>query len=118
MRIERVIFCQGRSHKVLFKLDRPQKDKVGLRIVREARAFDEDVAFNSHPILGVIAYRLPALDTLIGVPMNYLDKYLSMTFYLTVMADDELGQEILECGNANKCRIIYNRFYSPVLYYV
>jgi hypothetical protein len=78
----------------------------------------EDDAFNSHPILGALAYRLPALDTLIGVPMNYLDKYYTMTFYLTVMADDELGQEILECGSANKCRIIYHRAFSPVLYYV
>jgi hypothetical protein len=78
----------------------------------------EDDAFNSHPILGTIAYRLPALDTLIGVPMNYLDKYYTMTFYLTVMAADELGEEILECGNESLCKVTYNRAYSPVLYYI
>lgn len=78
----------------------------------------EDDAFNSHPILGTLAYRLPALDTLIGVPMNYLDQYYTMTFYLTVMADDELGQEILECGSQNLCKIVYHRSYSPVLYYI
>lgn len=35
----------------------------------------EDDAFNSHPILGSIAYRLPAIDKLIGVPMSYLSGY-------------------------------------------
>ena len=57
----------------------------------------EDDAFNSHPILGSIAYRLPSLEELLGVPMSYLSGYQSMTFYLTVLADDELGAETLEC---------------------
>lgn len=78
----------------------------------------EDDAFNSQPILGTLAYRLPALDTLIGVPMNYLDQYYTMSFYLTVMADDELGQEILACGDQNLCKVTYHRGYSPVLYYI
>lgn len=41
-----------------------------------------------------------------------------MTFYLTVMADDELGQEILTCGSESLCKVRYTRSYSPVLYYV
>jgi hypothetical protein len=35
----------------------------------------EEDAFNSHPMLGSIAYRLPALDDLFGLPMNFLDQY-------------------------------------------
>jgi hypothetical protein len=35
----------------------------------------EDDAFNSHPILGSIAYRLPSLEDLLGVPMSYLSGY-------------------------------------------
>lgn len=78
----------------------------------------EDDAFNSHPILGSIAYRLPSLEDLLGVPLSYLSGYQSMTFYLTVNADHELGPEILECGTESHCRIIYYRAYSPVLYYI
>ena len=35
----------------------------------------DDDAFNSHPLLGSITYRLPAVDELFGMPMNYFDKY-------------------------------------------
>jgi hypothetical protein len=35
----------------------------------------EDDSFNSQPMLGSIAYRLPALDVLLGIPMNFLDTY-------------------------------------------
>ena len=35
----------------------------------------EDDAFNSHPLLGTIAYRIPALDTLFGFPMSYFSGY-------------------------------------------
>ena len=35
----------------------------------------EDDSFNSHPMLGSIAYRLPSIDELFGVPMNFMDKY-------------------------------------------
>jgi hypothetical protein len=63
----------------------------------------EDDAFNSHPILGSIAYRLPALDTLIGVPLSYLSGYTEMTFTLSVIADNVLGPETLTCATASKC---------------
>jgi len=38
-----------------------------------APSLTEDDAFNSHTPLGAIAYRLPAIDKLIGLPMNFLD---------------------------------------------
>lgn len=78
----------------------------------------EDDAFNSHPFLGNIAYRLPGLDELIGVPMTYLSGYMSMTFTLSVISNSELGEETLECGNTNNCKINFYRDYTPVLYYL
>ena len=78
----------------------------------------EDDAFNSHPILGTIAYRLPSLDKLIGVPMSYLSGYHEMVFTLSVIADNELGPQTLECGSSWKCKITYRRHYTPVLYYI
>jgi hypothetical protein len=78
----------------------------------------EDDAFNSHPFLGNIAYRLPALDELIGVPMTYLSGYQSMTFTLSVESHDELGTETLACRTTNYCKITYYRAYTPVLYYI
>ena len=65
----------------------------------------EDDAFNSHPILGSIAYRLPAIDKLFGVPMSYLSGYHVMTFTLHVVADNELGPQVLECSTKSKCTI-------------
>jgi hypothetical protein len=78
----------------------------------------EDDAFNSHPILGSIAYRLPSIDKLFGVPMSYLSGYHEMTFTLSVVADNELGPETLTCSSASKCKITYRRHYTPVLYYI
>jgi hypothetical protein len=58
----------------------------------------EDDTFNSHPMLGTIAYRLPSVDELLGVPMNFLDKYQQMTFFLSIISDDpDLGSTTLEC---------------------
>lgn len=57
----------------------------------------EDDAFNSHPMLGSIAYRLPGLDELVGVPMNYLDDFQSMKFYLSILWEDELGEYDMQC---------------------
>jgi hypothetical protein len=58
----------------------------------------EDDTFNSHPVLGTIAYRLPSVDELFGVPMNFLDQYQKMTFYLSIISNDpDLGPTTLEC---------------------
>ena len=51
----------------------------------------EDDAFNSHPLLGHIAYRLPALDELFALPMNFLDSYATFTFTLKIFAYNENG---------------------------
>ena len=78
----------------------------------------EDDAFNSHPLLGTLSYRLPALDTLFGFPMSYVSAYEDMYFYLSIKVNAATGLQNLACGSSNKCRIKYSRKYSPLLYYI
>jgi hypothetical protein len=79
----------------------------------------EDDAFNSHPMLGNIAYRLPPLDELFGVPMNYLDKYQTMKFIVSVIAiDADLGPQTLSCKVQTNCVVLYQKAYTPVIYYL
>lgn len=56
---------------------------------------DED-EFNSQPIMGFIAYRIPAPHKLFGVPQSLFDSYSEMTFIVSVTAEsDELGNSLL-----------------------
>ena len=72
-------------------------------------ALTEDDAFNSNPMIGTISYRLPALDKLFGIPMNLLDQYNTMTFVLSVVSNNDLGSDTMECGTASKCTIVYRK---------
>jgi hypothetical protein len=61
-------------------VDNPQSNAVWLysfdmEMEFPAPPLTEDDAFASHPLLGSITYRLPAIDTLFGMPMKYFDKY-------------------------------------------
>jgi hypothetical protein len=69
----------------------------------------EEDAFNSHPMLGSISYRLPAIDKLFGMPMNYFDKYQTMKFYISIISNDpDLGPIPIACkGNQENCAVIY-----------
>lgn len=79
----------------------------------------EEDAFNSHPMLGSISYRLPSVDELFGVPMNFLDQYQTMTFYLSIISDDpDLGPIPLECKVKSNCVVIYQKGYTPVVFYI
>jgi hypothetical protein len=79
----------------------------------------EEDAFNSHPLLGAIAYRLPSVDELLGVPMNFLDEYQSLTVYVSVLVQDPVdGPTRLECKVGTNCKIVFQRSYTPVLYYI
>jgi hypothetical protein len=78
----------------------------------------EDDSFNSHPMLGTIAYRLPAIDVLFGIPMNFLDQYQQMNFYLSVISTSELGSETLECQTKANCLIQFKKTHTPVVYYL
>jgi len=53
--------------------DNPQTNQVflysyDLKLEFQAPLISEDDAFNSHPMLGFITYRLPPLSTIMGVP--------------------------------------------------
>jgi hypothetical protein len=53
--------------------DNPQTNQVflhsnDLNLDFQAPLLSEDDAFNSHPMLGFITYRLPPLSTIMGVP--------------------------------------------------
>jgi len=79
----------------------------------------EDDAFGSFPLLGSISYRLPSIDALMGMPMNYFDKYDTMTFELRLIAEDaDLGPVPMSCRNPSNCRIVYQKQYTPVMYFL
>jgi hypothetical protein len=80
----------------------------------------EDDAFGSQPALGSISYRVPALDTLFGVPMNFLDKYPTMTFTVSVIANKDTGPVTLACkaGTESNCALVYRKTHTPVVYYL
>lgn len=49
----------------------------------------EDDAFASNPLLGNIAYRLPSIPTLFGMPMENFDTYHTMTFWLELVVNHD-----------------------------
>lgn len=70
--------------------------EFGLEVV--APMLTEDDAFASNTVLGMITYRMPSLETLYGLPMDFFDKYRTMTFYVSVIAmDPDLGPITLAC---------------------
>jgi hypothetical protein len=84
-----------------------------------APGLSEDDSFASHPLLGSITYKLPSIDILFNQPMNYFDKYQTMTFDIRLIAEDpDLGPVNLLCGNAAKCKVVYQKQFTPVVYYV
>lgn len=73
-----------------------RSEEFGMEVV--APALTEDDAFASNTVLGTIAYRLPSLETMFGLPMHFFDQYSSMTFHLSVIAiDPDLGPLTLTC---------------------
>lgn len=80
----------------------------------------EDDSFNSQPLLGNIAYRIPAVNDLFGKPMDFLDNYQTLTFTITIMAAHDLLEEPRElfCKTEKYCKLVYRRSYTPTLYYL
>jgi hypothetical protein len=51
--------------------------------------------------------------------MNFFDKYETMTFYLSIIAEDpDLGPVPLECNVRSKCILQFRKSYTPVIYYI
>ena len=52
-------------------------------------------------------------------PMNFMDKYQQMTFYLSlIVMDPDAGAILLKCKEKDNCRVRYNKHTTPVLYYL
>lgn len=82
-------------------------------------ALTEDDAFASQPLLGNIAYRLPSIPHLFGMPGEMFDTYHTMTFWVEVIANhDAVEPETLTCNNENNCKVVYHRSYTPVVHYL
>jgi len=78
----------------------------------------EDDAFGSNTLLGTIAYRLPSIEDLFGVPMNTFDTYPTLTFTLSLISNNDLGSDPMECKNAANCKIVFRKSHTPVIYYM
>ena len=78
----------------------------------------KDDAFNSNPMIGKIAYRLPSLVDLFGLPQTTFDQYWTMTFTVSVRFTDTSGEVNLACGTASNCQLVYKKDYTPTMYYL
>jgi len=72
----------------------------------------EDDSFNSNTAQGLLAYRLPAVRELLGVPQRVIDSYLTLSFWLTVQSPSgkDGKMQTLACGGnplsrSTACRI-------------
>ena len=65
----------------------------------------EEDAFNSNPVTGKLAYRLPSMPQLIGVGQEKFDQYYEMTFWLSVSTPDG----VLTCAFRDNCKIKYRK---------
>jgi len=98
---------------IFIKGDRLSDDPQSNTVVMKSVEFDmevvaprltEDDAFASNPILGTIAYRVPSLEKLYGLPMSFFDQYQTMTFIISIIAlDPDLGPITLRCPTESNC---------------
>ena len=78
---------------------------------------EEDV-FNSQPAMGSISYRLPSITSLFNLPAESFDHLTKMNFIVTVHAPDEPSVNILSCRSESKCKITYQRDYTPTIFFI
>ena len=78
----------------------------------------EDDAFNSNPVAGTIAYRLPSLDELFGMNYDFFDQEERMDFILTLVAAHDLEDIELACKTESYCKVNYYRAYTPTVHYI
>ena len=82
----------------------------------------DDDAFNSNPMVGHIAYRLPTPGQLFQVPEDLFDNFYDMKFRIKVrvplLVKSKTSSSFLdlECGQLSRCEVKYRRNFSPVLY--
>ena len=74
--------------------------------------------FNSQPAMGSISYRLPSITKLFNLPPESFDHLTKMNFIVSVHAPDEPTMNILACANEANCRLVYQRDYTPTIYFI
>jgi len=75
----------------------------------------EDDVFNSHPSMGILAYRIPSLTDLFGVPWSVINAFETMSFEIQVQPTT--GGRIV-CKIKTNCLLYYRRTYTPMLNYI
>ena len=78
---------------------------------------EEDI-FNSQPAMGSISYRLPSITTLFNLPPESFDHLTKMNFKMTVHSPDEPTMNILICSTESRCKITFQRDYTPTIFYI
>lgn len=78
---------------------------------------EEDV-FNSQPAMGSISYRLPSIPKLFDLPASSFEHLTKMNFIVSVHAPDEPTMNILECRTEARCKLTYQRDYTPTIFFI
>ena len=64
----------------------------------------EDDIFNSHPALGILAYRVPSLYNLLGMTQDKVSMFDSLNFVLSIVINNDAETQ-LSCSNKVLCNI-------------
>lgn len=77
-----------------------------------------DDSFQSNPKSGTLSYRLPSLEDIFGLPIEFFESYDLMTFILKVQAVTAEGSETLSCTTGSYCYIYYRRYTTAPIFFV
>jgi len=67
--------------------------------------------------MGILAYRIPSLPDLFGVPWSVVNAFEVMSFEISVRPMDA-GEDRIQCLIKSNCMLYYRRPYSPLLNYI
>jgi hypothetical protein len=68
--------------------------------------------------MGSISYRLPSITKLFNLPPESFDHLTKMNFIVSVHAPDEPTMNILHCPDEAKCKLTYQRDYTPTIFFI
>jgi len=77
----------------------------------------EDDVFNSQPALGVLAYHVPYLFSLLRISQDKVSMFNSLSFTHDIVVNDEMETELL-CNDKRVCIIYCIRTFAPVTDYI
>lgn len=50
--------------------------------------------------------------------MNTFDSYQTLTFTLSLISNNDLGSDPMNCKNTNNCKIVFRKTHTPVIFYM